>query len=221
MINYKLIKGVAKSTDEIEQDFVYFCFKGIKIDGHEFIDAAFLKGAKYVIGTKKFGELENYFVIDDIEEEFKKASYNVYHFNLNKISSIGITGTNGKTSTAIILDQLLNKFDSCAYIGTSGFTIKQKKVNYNGMTTPFCNILYKNMEEITNQRCNYLAIEISSHALVQNRIGNLELDFAIFTNLSKEHLDFHKNMENYFESKKKIISHLSPNGKVIVNSDEE
>jgi len=218
-MNLDFIKGVAKSTSEIEKDFIYYCFKGEKVDGHNFIEEAFSKGAKYVVGTDDY-KFENYYKVEDIVKSFNEVSLSVYGIPKN-INMIGITGTDGKTSTALIINQILDKFSTSSYLGTSGLIINGEKKEYSGMTTPFANVLLRDLKEVEKLKSKNFVMEISSHALEQKRVDVLSLDYAIFTNLTEEHLDFHNSMDEYFNAKIKISNLLKPSGKFIVNIDDK
>jgi len=217
--NLNQIKGITKDSSKVKKDFIYFAFCGNKVDGHNFIEEAFENGAKYVIGTKKLG-IDNYFAVEDINAIFSFISKKVYQYDEDNLFNIGITGTDGKTSTALIIDKILREQETSLYIGTSGVQVNGTKVSSNPFTTPFPDELFKTIKEFENDVDN-LVLEISSHALEQKRVNDLRLDIAIFTNLSSDHLDFHKTIENYFEAKSKITGLLKENGRVVTNIDDE
>lgn len=141
------------------------------------------------------------------------AMANIY-FRYNKISCenmkfVGVTGTNGKTTTATLIKEILSQLGhKVGFIGTGKIEINKKNVteeNYS-MTTPDPKLLYKTIKRMEEEGCDVVVMEVSSHSLALDKLAPLQFDYGIFTNLSPEHLDFHGSMENYFESKKKLFS---------------
>ena len=209
-----------KIVDKIDKNSSYFCFKGLKNDGHDFIDEAIKKGCKLIYGTKDL-KIKNYVKVNNIEEEYVKACQKFYHFSENKMKFIGITGTDGKTSCALIISKLLSCKEKVAYLGTSGFLINNQKIKDYSMTTPFAEDLYEAIEIANQKKCKYFVMEVSSHALEQNRLGkNFKFEHVIFTNLTSEHLDFHHTIEIYLNAKKKILNHVLEEN-VIINGDDK
>ncbi|MGL5021519.1 MAG: UDP-N-acetylmuramoyl-L-alanyl-D-glutamate--2,6-diaminopimelate ligase [Mycoplasmatales bacterium] len=214
------ISGITKNTKIIKKDYIYFCFIGEKFNGHNFILEAFKMGAKYVIGTEDFDH-ENYIKVDDINSELVRISKIFYNFNKINMNFVGVTGTDGKTSTSILIDYLLNKLSKSAYLGTSGFIVNEEVINYNGMTTPFADELFENIKIANDKACDNFIMEVSSHALEQKRVEGLTYDIGIFTNFSQDHLDFHKNMDDYLNAKLKLLNYVKKDGFIIVNTDDE
>lgn len=219
MINYLKYNGICKSTKSIKENYVYFCFVGEHVDGHDFIDQAFALGAGLVVGTKEY-QRENYIIVKDIDVEFSKAAQTIYEYENIQMNFIGVTGTDGKTSVATLTNLILNKLSTSAYLGTSGLEICGESFGYNGMTTPFADDLFKYIN-VANKRADNFIMEISSHALIQKRIHGLEFDVIGFTNLSHDHLDFHKTMEEYFKAKQMAFNYLRSDGCAVVNIDDD
>lgn len=217
-IDYKNITKITKVADQCDQDSVYFCFKGQRNDGHNFIKQAIENGARFVVGTEAI-ELDNYYQVADINAEFIKATQAVYNFTACQLKFIGVTGTDGKTSVTTLVDKILNKLATSSYLGTSGLIINRQEINYTGMTTPFADQLYRDIQA-ADQSSEYFVMEVSSHALEQERISGLEFDVIGLTNLTSEHLDYHLTMENYYAAKLKIFKHLKAGKKACVNIDD-
>lgn len=215
-----MYKGISKTVSDIKEGYIYCCFKGNNVDGHDFIEQALENGASKILGTKNLN-MDNYEKVDDINEAMIRYSKLIYDNPQESIELIGITGTDGKTSTALIIDNLLNKITTCSYLGTNGLYINGKEEEYSGFTTPFADILYENLNKAVKKNSKNFVMEVSSHALKQGRVNGLKYKNAIFTNLTAEHLDFHKTFEDYYESKKLIFNLLDESGVGIINIDDE
>lgn len=219
-INYDEVTNITKNSKQISDGVIYCCFIGNKFDGHDYIEQAFTDGAPYVIGSKEY-EHENYIKVEDVNAAMAKVAQEIFDYKNNKMKLIGITGTDGKTSTALIITTILNKISKASYLGTSGFFLNGVERDYNGMTTPFADELYENIKIANDAESEYFTMEVSSHSLVQKRAYGLLYDVAVFTNLTNEHIDFHGTMENYYEAKKELFSLIAPNGTGVVNIDSE
>lgn len=212
------IKDIKINSKEIKRGDMFVCIEGITKDRHDFIDEAVKNGCSCLI-VKKEGNYQVPFIkVDNPNEELAIVSKKFYDDPLKKIKLIGITGTDGKTTTASIIRNMLDN-NKCGYIGTNGVYIKDKILKEEN-TTPSINKTYKYLNEFVSQDLEYGAMEISSEALLLNRTNTLELDVAIVTNITQDHLNVHKSIENYVESKKKIFSLVKDNGVVILNSDD-
>lgn len=144
-----------------------------------------------------------------------------YYKQISDINLIGITGTNGKTTTCFLIYEALNKLGiKCGYIGTIGFYLDKKIKDLNN-TTPDLIELYELLLNAKEKNYNYVVMEVSSHALEMSRINSLLFDTAIFTNLTHEHLNYHKTMKNYALAKQKLFKNLKKNNKTIVNIDDK
>ncbi len=214
-----MIKGITKNSKEVQKDFIYCCFEG-KVSGYDYIQEALNNGAVKIIGEKDL-DFKEYEKVDDVNQAMTKYSKQIYNNPDEKLKLIGVTGTDGKTSIALIVDQILNKFSKSSYLGTNGFFINGEEQEYSDFTTPFADKLYKNLNDSVKQKSKYFVMEVSSHSLSQKRIYDLKYDICIFSNLSNEHLDFHKTMDNYYESKKSLFKMLKQQGKAVVNIDDK
>ena len=218
------IKGIEYDSRKIENDFVFIAMIGSVVDGHEFIQSAIDKGAKMIVVEKmvnpeRYENSKNitFVFISNIRKKLGIIASNFYDFPQNKIKIIGITGTNGKTTSSFILENILEK---TARIGTTGNRILNENfptVN----TTPESLELIKLIDKSVKMGAKYFIMEVSSHALQIGRVDMLRFDSAIFTNLTQDHLDFHKTMENYFNAKKKIFTLLKSDGAGIINIDDK
>lgn len=215
----KLIKYETNSK-LVQKGQIFVAIKGNTVDGHEFILEAIKNGASKVIGEKDLKLDIPYEKVDDTKEYLKNCLVSEYSSEINKLKIIGVTGTNGKTTTCYLTYQMLNKLGvSAAYLGTIGFYYKDIKKELNN-TTPDILTLYKYLLELVDNNIEYLVMEVSSHALSFERIAGLKFICGAFTNLTEDHLDYHKTMENYLNEKLKIINYLNDNAIMILNSDD-
>lgn len=221
------IKGIEYDSRKIKEDFIFVAMAGNTVDGHNFIQKAIDSGAKIIITEKNINILEyknaddvSFVLVKNIRKKLGIIASNYYGYPQNKIKIIGITGTNGKTTSSFILENILEK---TARIGTTGNRILDEEFETVN-TTPESLELIKLIDKSVKKGADYFIMEVSSHALEIGRVDMLKFDSAIFTNLTQDHLDFHKTMENYFNAKKKIFSMLrndKNNGKGIINIDDE
>ena len=189
-------------------------------NGHKYVEDAINNGAskviveygKYSVPTKKVRNTRKYLI-----KYLKKYYYN----DIKDLNIIGITGTNGKTTTAYLIYQALNLLNSkCAYIGTIGFYIDGKISDLNN-TTPDLIDLYEMILEAKMRGCKNIVMEVSSHSISLKRINALKFDYALFTNLTRDHLNYHKTMNKYFKAKKKLLKFLKNKRNKIVNIDDK
>lgn len=204
----------------IQKGQIFVAIKGNTVDGHDFIEEAISKGACKVVGEKDLKLDISYEKVPSTQEYLKQELVNNYQDVVNNIKIIGITGTNGKTTSCYLIYQMLLKLGiNAAYLGTIGYYNQDKFISLNN-TTPDILTLYKLLVEASNNHVEYLVMEISSHALAYERIAGLQLVAGGFTNLTEDHLDYHKTMDNYLKEKLKIRNYLKDNGAMIINSDD-
>jgi len=216
-----LVQGLTNNSSKVKKGFIFFAFKGENNDGNDFIEDAFNNGACLAISdSDKLVSKKNVIKVDDVRTAAGIACSNFYNFPQNKVKLIGITGTNGKTSTSTILKSILDSHsEKTLQIGTSG--IKPSLEINSGLTTPDIFDLYKILNQAVNDGFKNVILEVSSHALSQRRIENIFFDITAFTNLTLDHLDYHKTMEEYFCEKLKLFDLNKKNGSSVVMIDDE
>lgn len=188
-------------------------------DGHKYINDAIKNGATKVVAEYGSYPVET-LLVDNTKEYLVKYLYENYYQEIKDLKLIGITGTNGKTTTCMLLYNMLNMLGrKTAYIGTNGFYIN-KFIKELPNTTPEILDIYELLIEAKKEGCEFVCIEASSHGLAQNRLENLKFDYAIFTNLTHEHLGYHKTMKNYALAKQKLFTMLRNNKYAIINNDD-
>ncbi|WP_234119952.1 UDP-N-acetylmuramoyl-L-alanyl-D-glutamate--2,6-diaminopimelate ligase [Clostridium hydrogenum] len=227
-VSYELING---SVDEeitnmhydsrkIEQNGLFFCIEGYETDGHKYIGKALENGAKAIICTKVPENITNAAVIkvEDGRKAMSLLSANFYGNPAKKLKLIGITGTNGKTTSTYIMKSMLeNAGYKVGLVGTIANYIGDKKIESH-RTTPESMELQKLFHDMVEAGIEYCVMEVSSHSLYLNRVFGITFNEGIFTNLTRDHLDFHKTFENYYKAKM-ILFENSKNS--IINIDNE
>lgn len=213
------IKGITCNSKDVKKDYLFIATKGNVVDGNNYIEEALKKKAAYVISDFKEGE--KILTINNIKELKSELFYKFYDYPQSKLQIIGITGTNGKTSTAHIIYNLLNKLGKKSmYIGTLGILDGEYFKETNN-TTPDCDILSQEFYKAIRRKTKYVVMEVSSHALSFNRTKSINFKGAIFTNLTHEHLDYHVTMANYSLAKQKLFNSLSKEAFAIINYDDK
>ena len=217
MKNYK---NLQYDSRKVEKGDVFVAMVGETVDGHDYIDKAIKNGATGIIISKEIEKREGikYYLIENIRENIGEIASEFYCYPQKKLKVIGITGTNGKTTTTYILESLLGE-KNVARIGTVEYKIGDEIIEAPN-TTPEPIDIVKMCKKSVEKGLKYLVMEVSSHGLVLGRVNMLEFDVAIFTNLTPDHLDFHKNMEEYYEAKKILFLKTKKNGVKIINTDD-
>ena len=221
----KKFDNLSLNSKQISKNTVFIAYPGNKHDGREFIQEAIENGAAGIIfESKNFKKNLNLTIpnisISDLINKHAAISSQFYEYPSKKISIIGITGTNGKTTSAYWLSQCLNHLKiKTAFIGTLG-NGDLKKLKKSQNTTPSAIDLQRSIKEIYKKKYKYVAMEVSSHGIKEQRINNIEFKQRLFTNLSRDHLDYHKTMSEYAEVKKKFML-SEKNGNIIVNIDDK
>ena len=211
------IKGMAFNSSKVEQNYLFVAIRGTHTDGHMFIEDAINNGACVVIGEEDLTSIGvPYIRVSNSRKALGLLASRFYENPTQHKIMIGITGTNGKTTTSYMLKHILESVGfSCALLGSVSTIV-------NGIETEST---HTTVDAVTlNQllaMCNdrVVIMEVSSHGLVQSRIEGLQFDYCIFTNLEHEHLDYHENMESYFLAKQSLFHYLKPNGIAVINAD--
>lgn len=213
MINIKIDSRKVKPGD------TFVALKGATVDGHDFIEKAILNGATKIVMEKDLECTVEKLVVDNTNEWLTNYIADTYSKELEDMNIIGVTGTNGKTTTAYLTYQILNTLGSkTGYIGTIGFYLPDEDFIELPNTTPNILDLYELLLTAKEKGCKNVMMEVSSHALHQERVKGITYKVAAFTNLTQDHLDYHVTMEDYLEAKKLILKQLS--GPMIVNIDD-
>ena len=214
------ITGITPDSRKVEKGFLFAALPGVKADGIDFLPQAVENGAVAAILPKeaKIPDLPVIGIfVDDVRLTLAKMTAAFYAPQPETV--VAVTGTNGKTSTANFTRQLWEKAGrKAACIGTLG-VVTEKGIEYGSLTTPDSVTLHKELHSLFEQGYHHTAIEASSHGLDQHRIDGIRLAAAAFTNITRDHLDYHKTMENYLEAKLKLFDRPLSSGKVVLNAD--
>lgn len=218
------IDGISNNSNKIKNNFIFFAFSGNQTNGNLYIKEAKKNGAKLIISEEENNK--------DIIKLPKKDFSLIYShlcssfYNKKPKNIIAVTGTNGKTSVSDFCRQLWSFYGlKSASIGTLG--IRDTTQNYyqrikTNLTTLDSSELNKQLSKLNDKQISYVALEASSHGIIQNRLNGINFNGAIFTNLSHDHLDYHKNMDHYFNAKKKLFTEHLKNGTCVsINLDDQ
>ncbi len=218
------VSSVSLNSKDIEPHAIFVALKGNVLDGHTFIDEVIEKGATTIIFEKDPKEYKSgitYIKVQDTHSAVGLIASNFYDNPSRKMKLIGVTGTNGKTTTATLLHQLFMDLGyKAGMIGTIGNKINDKLVE-TSRTTPDSVTLNKLLAEMVDNGCEYCFMEVSSHSVSEKRISGLSFTGGIFTNLTLDHLDYHKTFEEYCDAKKSFFDILPVTGFAIANIDDK
>ena len=186
-------------------------------DDNKFVEDAIRNGAKTVVVKSGKFDVET-IIVENINKYIQAYLEDNFYEEIKDIKLIGVTGTNGKTTTSYLIYEALNKLGvKCAYIGTIGFYIGDKVYDTLN-TTPTLYEIYEMLLECKKEGIEYISMEVSSHGLDMGRVSGLTFEYGIFTNLTEDHLDYHKTMDNYAKAKKKLFKQCK---RSIINIDDK
>lgn len=220
------ITGITADSRQVRGGFLFAALPGSKGDGSSYIGDAITHGAGVILaprGTVLPDDAEDVVLITDENPRRKFAHIAAAYYNRQPETIVAVTGTSGKTSTVSFTQQLwhLNGIKNCASLGTLG-TRGPNIRKYGGLTTPDVQALMAELADLSAGGITHLAMEASSHGLDQYRLDGVNLKAAAFTNLSRDHLDYHPDMDHYFTSKVRLFAELLPqDGIAIIPGDDE
>lgn len=197
------IRGIRTSSRDIEPGDLFVCIKGANVDRHDYIDQAIAAGAVALVTAKDVDVTVPYIKVEDPNELLYDLYSRFYDYPQNKLTLIGVTGTDGKTTTTTLIQQLLGQ-EICAYIGTNGYSGGGLKGETDN-TTPSIDVLLALFDQFVKAGCRYVAMEASSEAFYYGRLKGLNFTIGCLTNIDREHLNTHKTMENYISCKTQLF----------------
>jgi len=216
------ITGLAYDSRRLQKGEIFVAIKGEQADGHDFIAEAQQKGAAAVIVEEKTKVPKGmpFIRVKDSRRELSRLAANFYGHPSRKLKVIGITGTNGKTTTAFLIQQILKKAGlKCGLIGTVNYDTGREVISAT-RTTPESLDLQKLLSEMTENGLDFVVMEVSAHALSLKRVNDINFKEAIFTNFSQDHLDFYPSLDGYLKAKLSLFAMLSPTSFAIINNDD-
>ncbi|PKR79835.1 UDP-N-acetylmuramoyl-L-alanyl-D-glutamate--2,6-diaminopimelate ligase [Brumimicrobium salinarum] len=218
------IKSLVFDSRDIQKNDLFIALVGAESNGHDYISQAINNGAKAIVCEEKPGELVegvNYVLVADTHKTLSVLAHNYYDQPSKKLKLIGITGTNGKTTTTTLLFNLFRKMNyQVGLISTVVNRINDTEIPTE-RTTPDAVSLNKLLAEMVEAGCSHCFMEVSSHAIHQNRVGSLHFSGGAFTNITHEHLDYHNTFKEYINVKKKFFDDLPNEAFAITNADDK
>lgn len=220
----KEISGLEIDSRKIESGHMFVAVRGTQTDGHAYIDKAIEKGSSVIVCETYPDNIDSditYIKVNDTEDVVGKLATAFYGHPTSKLKLIGVTGTNGKTTIATLLYNMFRLFGYkvglistvCNYIDDEAIPTEH--------TTPDPITLNKLLGRMADEGCKYVFMEVSSHSVVQKRIGGLQYSGGIFTNLTRDHLDYHKSFDNYLKAKKTFFDNLPKSAFALTNIDDK
>ena len=215
--------GISDDSRKVSPGDLFIAVRGWNSDGHDFLEAAQERGAIAAIVEDPSRTALPSLVVREGRRAAALASATAYGEPARGVRILGVTGTNGKTTTTSIMRHLFDDGDtSSASIGTLGVLVGSDGdvlPGGSGLTTPGPVELQRVLRALADRGVRTIAMEVSSHSLDQRRVDGLAFDVAVFTNLTRDHLDYHGTMEKYFEAKARLLDYLKPEGTAILNAD--
>ena len=210
------IFGITDDSRDVRPGYIFVATKGFNVDHFDYIDEAIKAGAVFIVADKKIERNFPHIIVDNIDDYYVDLCIKYYDIKLADFNFIGITGTDGKTTTASIVREII---DNCAYIGTNGLIMDDFSIETNN-TTPCINEFYKYLRLIQDKGIKNVVMEVSSEALLHKRVNNIKFTIISFTNITGDHLNVHKTFDNYVKCKLKLLDLIERNGCVVVNGDD-
>lgn len=215
------IKGITIDSRDVKAGDCFVCIKGLLSDGHDYAKKAIENGAAAIVCEREIEGIDNCVIYDDSKLALADISAKFYGYPENSLKLVGITGTNGKTTVSYLIKKILETAGkTVGIIGTNEILVGEQDVGIKSSTptTPNSLELRKIFSKMLRMGAEYVVMEVSSHALDLHRVAGITYDVGVFTNLTRDHLDYHKTMENYFLAKKKLFD-ISKTA--VINIDDE
>jgi UDP-N-acetylmuramoyl-L-alanyl-D-glutamate--2,6-diaminopimelate ligase len=224
------VHAITDDTRHLAQGDLFIAVRGVEADGHRFLAAASAQGATAAIVEDPGSTSLPHILVRDSRVAAAVAAAAFNRFPARELRIAGVTGTNGKTTVVNVVRHIMHRADRpAASIGTLGVAIGGDSAHESVpartfaamLTTPGSIELQSCLRELVNQGVRTVAMEVSSHSLDQRRVECVEFATGVFTNLTRDHIDYHRSMEAYFEAKARLVDHLAPNGILVLNADDQ
>ena len=218
------IQSIAADSRKVTDGSLFVAVKGTASDGHDYIPVAIANGARAIVCEvlpAALSETVTYIVVPDTAEALGKLASAWYEFPSDNLVVVGVTGTNGKTTIATLLYDMFRKMGHKAGLLSTVCNYIDGEAVPATHTTPDALTLHELMARMVDAGCEYLFMEVSSHAVDQKRISGISFDGGIFTNLTRDHLDYHLTVENYLKAKKQFFDNLPASAFALTNADDK
>jgi len=217
------ISGIAYNSQKVKKNDLFVAISGFSQDGHKYIREALRKGASAIVAEQNGDyHAQAKILVKNSRLSLAQLSSRFFNNPSQKLRVIGVTGTNGKTTTTYLIKSILEEDgEKTGLIGTIAYIIDGKKIPATN-TTPESLDLQEMFYEMSKEKVKNVVMEVSSHSLALNRVAGIDFDIAVFTNLNREHLDFHKTMKHYRDTKGILFESLRGKDKfAIINKDDK
>jgi len=217
------ITGITNDSRKVRPGYLYVAIKGYKADGHNFIKKSLECGAQAIVSEEKLSLDTSIpqIVVRNTRKALSSLSCCFYNNPSQKINVVGVTGTNGKTTTTFLTKSIIEKAGyEAGLIGTINYQIGEKMITAQE-TTPESVELQRLIAEMVAAKMKFAVMEVSSHSAIQHRIENIDFKTAVFTNITAEHLDYHKTISNYMNAKVELFKNLRKDSFAVLNADDE
>ena len=214
------VRGISSDSRHLDEGYLFLAVQGLTSHGLDFVAEALESGVSALAWDASTGSPPSdmgipTIPVENLASRLGEIANRFYGHPSEQLEVIGVTGTNGKTTVAWMIAQAADILgEQCAYLGTLGHGLGELQGS-EGMTTPAVVEMHERLAGFVEQGAGHAAVEVSSHALAQGRIDGVRIDTAIFTNLSRDHLDYHESMEDYFSTKARLFTECGPRHRII------
>lgn len=218
------ITGIDIDSRQVSDGHLFIAVKGTQVDGHTYIHKAIESGARAILCEDMPSDINpqvTYIQVGNTEQNVGQVATTFYGNPTQKLHLVGVTGTNGKTTIATTLFNLFRQMGHHAGLLSTVVNRIDDEIIPTEHTTPDPITLNKLLAQMADAGCEYVFMEVSSHSIVQNRIGGLTFAGGLFTNITRDHLDYHKTFENYLKAKKQFFDQLTSDAFVVTNADDK
>lgn len=220
----RMVEGLTFDSRNVRDSYLYVAQRGTKVDGHDFIEAAIGLGANVIVGEELPSsptEGITYILVQNSQEALSTIASNYFDNPSENLILVGVTGTNGKTTTVTLLHDLFQKLGyKCGMFTTVVNKIADEELK-STHTTPDAIQLNSIMAKMVQEACTHCFMEVSSHAVSQKRVNGLRFKIGVFTNITHDHLDYHKTFKDYIEAKRSFFNLLGPDAIALANKDDK
>ena len=213
------VLGLEDDSRKVNDGYIFVATKGFNVDHFDYIDDAIGNGAVAIVVDREVSCSVPVFVVNNINDYYFELCSKFYDVSFDEFDLIGITGTDGKTTTASVVTELLEDINKCCYIGTNGVRIGNEFLSTNN-TTPCVSELFSYLKFAKDRKCKVIVMEVSSESLLHNRLKPFRFSVAGYTNITEDHLNVHKSIENYRNCKLKLLELLVEKNFVVINGDD-